>query len=159
MKDVYEVLGDLGISYVRHDHPAVFTCEEAAPFYAKMRGGHTKNLFLRNRNGDKHYLVSVPPEKTVDLKVLKEKLGESKIGFASPERLMKYLGLTPGAVSLLGVVNNEDKSVVVVIDEELWKHEVLCCHPNVNTATLELKREDLEKFFKHCGNEVRIMAL
>ena len=159
MKNIYAVLQTLGILYEKHDHPPLFNCEQASQYYGQMKGGHTKNLFLRNRSGNRHYLVSVPPEKQVDLNALRVKLGESKLGFASPERLMKYLGLTPGAVSLLGLVNNEDRSVVVVIDNDLWKNDTICCHPNVNTATLEIQREDLKKFLDHCGNEVRFMDL
>lgn len=159
MADIYDVLRELNIAFVKHDHPAVFTCEEAKPYYDKMRGGHSKNLFLRNRKGDRHYLVAVEEHKTVDLKSLKNKLGEAKIGFASPERLKEHLGLTPGSVSLLGLVNNADHQVIVVIDEALWRHNVICCHPNINTATLEIKREDLQRFFAWCGNEIRFMKL
>ncbi|MBU0577103.1 prolyl-tRNA synthetase associated domain-containing protein [Patescibacteria group bacterium] len=159
MKDIYDVLKSLEIDYIKHDHPPVFTCEEAAKYHDVMKGAHIKNIFLRNRNANKHYLVVIPEEKRLDLDLLKGNLGESKLGFASPERLMKYLGLTPGSVSILGLVNNEEKNVIVIIDNELWKTDAICCHPNVNTATLEIKRDDLKKFLDWCGNEVRFMDL
>lgn len=159
MSDIYEILDGLEIDYVRYDHPAVFTVEEAEEHRVEMNGAHTKNLFIRNKKGDRHYLVTVPAEKRVDIKTLQAMLNESKLSFASPERLLEHLGLTPGSVSLLGLVNNTRKDVVVIIDSELWQNERICCHPNINTATLELSREGLEKYFKHCGNEVRYLDL
>ncbi|PIZ70637.1 prolyl-tRNA synthetase associated domain-containing protein [Candidatus Peregrinibacteria bacterium CG_4_10_14_0_2_um_filter_43_11] len=160
MKTIYNILDELGIEYVKHEHPAVFTCEESeAVGYRRAEGGNTKNLFLRNKKGTRHYLVSLGHEKQADLKTLKEKLGESNLSFASAERLMEYLGLTPGSVSLLGLVNNAAHDVIVILDEDLWKNNVICCHPNINTSTLDIKREDMEKFFKWCGNEVRVMEL
>ena len=158
MKDIYEVLKALGIEYVRHDHAPVFTCEESAAI-GPPRPGDTKNLFLRNKNGDRCYLVSLGHEKKADLKTLKEKLGESKLSFGSPERLMQKLGLTPGSVSLLGLCNNAERDVIVILDADLWKNDVIACHPNLNTATLEIARTDLEKFIRHCGNEMRVMEL
>lgn len=154
------VLKEFGIEFVRHDHPAVFTVAESEKIgFRSEKGGDTKNLFLRNKKGDVHYLVSIGHNKKADLADLRKKLGESKLSFASPERLLTKLGLTPGSVSLLGLINNAEHDVIVIIDKALWENEVICCHPNVNTATLEIKREDLEKFFKHCGNEVRVMEL
>lgn len=160
MKDIYQVLDQLGIEYVRHNHPAVFTVAESKKIgFRSEKGGDTKNLFLRNKKGDVHYLVSIGHNKKADLADLRKKLGESKLSFASPERLMAKLGLTPGSVSLLGLINNAEHDVIVILDKELWGNPVICCHPNVNTATLEIKREDLQKFFEHCGNEVRVLAL
>ncbi len=159
MSDIYKILDELNIKYVKHDHPAIFTCEDAEKQEINMNGGQTKNLFLRNKKPDKYYLVSVSPDKKVDLKSLKKELGESKLGFGSPECLMDKMGLTPGSVSLLGLINNKEKDIVVIIDKDLWKNDIICCHPNINTGTLEIKKEDLQKFFDWCGNEVRIMDL
>lgn len=160
MKDIYSVLHELGISYIKHDHPAVFTVEESEQVgYRSPIGGGTKNLFLRNKKGDQHYLVSVGHDKKVDLAGLRKKLNEAKLSFGSPERLRDKLGLTPGSVSLLGLVNNTERDVIVIIDKDLWENEVMCCHPNINTATLEIPHEGIEKFIKHCGNELRIMEL
>lgn len=159
MKDIYEILADLKISYIKHDHPAVFTCEEADQYYAKMPGGHSKNLFLRNKKGDKYYLVIVKSNKKVDIKKLGENLEDKKLAFASPERLKNVLDLTPGSVTPFGLINDENRQVVVVIDEDLWKYDTLNYHPNVNTATLGISREDFKKFLDWCGNEVRFMEL
>src|SRR3989338_6525197 len=155
MKDIYKILEDLGIKYVQYDHPAVFTCEEADQYYAKMEGGHSKNLFLRNKKGDKYYLVIVESDKKVDLQGLAKKLPEKKLAFASPERLLNVLGLTPGSVTPFGLINDENKQVTVVIDEDLWKYDTLNYHPNVNTATLGISRDDFKKFLDFCGNGVK----
>lgn len=159
MKDIYKILEELGIKYVKYDHPAVFTCEEADQYYAKMEGGHSKNLFLRNKKGDRYYLVIVRTDKKADFKSLCEKLLESKLAFASPERMLNVLGLTPGSVTPFGLINDQNKVVTVVIDEDLWKYDTLNYHPNVNTATLGVNRDDFKKFLDFCGNEVRFMEL
>jgi Ala-tRNA(Pro) deacylase len=94
--------------YQRFDHPAVYTCEESDRLCPKMPGSGTKNLFLRDNAGKRHFLVVVEKDKSVDLKKLKEIIGVSKLGFASEERLKKHLGLTPGSVTLLGLVNDSE---------------------------------------------------
>lgn len=157
MTDIYQTLADLNINYIRHDHPAVFTCEEAEKFCPLIPGGKSKNLFLRNRKGDKHYLLIVESSKRVDLAKLASILNESKLGFASEERLKKHLGLTPGSVSPFGLINDERHEVIVLIDQDLWKEERLSFHPNINTATLELAREEFKKFLDGCGNEIRFV--
>jgi len=158
MSDIYKVLNDLGIEYTKYDHPAVFTAAEAKELAGDIPGEHIKNLFLRNRKGDKHFLVVVDAEKQVDLKKLGEILGE-KLGFASPERMMTYLGVTPGSVTLLGLINDINKEVVVVIDAELEKRESLHCHPLINTATLVISQEGITKFLQWRGNEVKKIDL
>src|SRR3989338_7813931 len=100
MDDIYQLFEQLGVAYKEHTHPPVYTCEEGEQYYAKMRGGHSKNLFLRNRNGDQHYLVVVESKKMLDLKALAKVLNESRRGMASPERFMKYLKVPPGGVFL-----------------------------------------------------------
>lgn len=159
MKDIYKILEKIGVSYKKYEHPPVFTCEEADNLRMKLKGASSKNLFLRNKKGSTHYLLIISSSKKSDLKKLANILNESKLGFASEERLKKHLGLTRGAVSPFGLINDENHEVVVVIDEEVWNHEILSFHPNVNTATLELTRDNFEKFLKWCGNEIRILKL
>lgn len=158
MPDIYQILKDLSIQYTKFEHPAVFTAEEAKNMVSDIPGEHIKNLFLRNRKGDKHYLVVVDAQKQVDLKKLGEALGE-KLGFASPERMMTYLGVTPGSVTLLGLINDTNKEVVVVLDTELDKRESLQCHPLINTATLVISKDRVNKFLQWRGNEVKQIAL
>ena len=98
-------------------------------------------------------------EKKVDLKSLKERVGESALSFASPERLEKYLGLTPGSVSPFGIINDVNHDVTVLLDRDLLRHDALGFHPNINTATLVIQTEDFQRFLDHCGNVVRILQI
>jgi Ala-tRNA(Pro) deacylase len=159
MTDIYQFLADHDIAYERHDHPPVFTTEEANRLVPPMPAAKTKNLFLRDRKGQRHFLVVVGYEKVVDLKALTSLLGVKKLGFASPKRLRKHLGLDPGAVSILGVVNDSDGAVEVVVDRALWKAKALRCHPLVNTSTLVISRDDIERFLELTGHSVRILSV
>ena len=154
MDPVLQILKSLGIEYVIHEHPAVYTVAEAEQYYGDVKGGKSKNLFLRNKNKSNYYLVILEGSKRLDLDALKATLNESKLSFASPEELKEFLGLTPGSVSPFGLINDKEKRVKVVIDEGLWGHERLHYHPNINTATLELSRDDFKKFLDSCGNTV-----
>lgn len=156
-KKVYEVLEKLGISYVRHEHPPVFTVEEAEEYWEDVAGAHCKNIFLRNKKGSRHYLAILEHSKKADLKALENQLGESRLSFASAERLMRYLGLETGAVSPFGLINDSNKEVQVVIDQDLKKAEHINFHPNVNTATVGIEFRDFEKFLSWCGNSVRYL--
>ena len=157
MKDIYQVLEELGISYRKYEHPPVFTVEEADRHRGELQGGRTKNLFLRNKKGKRHYLLVVESDRKVDIKKMQGLLGESSLSFASPERLMKYLGLEPGSVSPFGIINDEAGEVIVILDAGLLRHEMLHYHPNVNTATLAVSREDFQRFLDQSGNEVRVL--
>jgi len=153
-KKVLSLLEKLNIAYTRHEHPPVYTVEEARRYYSGMKGAQCKNLFLRNGKGNRHYLVILEDSKRADLKQLAEKAGESKLGFASPKRLLKYLGVEPGSVSAFGLINDLEKEVVVVLDKDLLKDEWINFHPNVNTATLTISVDDFMRFLEHCGNRI-----
>ena len=103
---VYDVLAELQIPFERHEHPPVFTVEEANQHWAGIDAAHCKNLFLRNKKGTIHYLVILEHRKQADLKRLVDRLGDDRLSFASPERLMTHLGLTPGSVSPFGLIND-----------------------------------------------------
>ena len=154
---IFEFLDTNLISYQRVDHPPVFTCEEARRLVPSISGAETKNLFLRDGKGKLHFLLSVPAEKNVDLKALSSALGISGLGFASPERLKKYLGLEPGAVTLLGAINDTSKEVKILIDRELWEADTILCHPLVNTSTVSIAKEQLERFFELTGHIPQIL--
>ena len=156
MPDIYEVLDELGIEYRRFEHPPVFTVEEANRHRGEIPGGRTKNLFLRNKKGRRHYLLVTEAEKSVDLKSLKARVGESALSFASPERLQKYLGLTPGSVSPFGIINDSNDEVTVLLDRDLLRYDALGFHPNVNTSTLVIQTDDFQRFLDYCGNVVKI---
>ena len=158
MLDIYTLLEEHSIAYTKTEHEAVFTCGDAEK---KLRddlpGAHTKNLFLRDRKGRRHFLVVVGYEKNVDLTALREILEVSKLGFASDERLLKYLGVTPGAVTLLGLVNDTEHAVELIIDEALWNAEEVLCHPLVNTATLSIPHAGIEKFLEVTGHKAMVI--
>lgn len=151
---VYDALEELGILYVRYEHPPVYTVEQAKLHWRGLSGAHCKNLFLRNKKGNRHYLVILEHEKAADIHTLTQRLGEDRLSFASAERLMRYLGLEPGAVSPFGLINDSGKDVRVVIDRDLKGAAQIYFHPNVNTATIGLKYPDFERFLTWCGNEV-----
>lgn len=108
-KKVYDILSKLQIPYIRYEHAAIFTIEEANKLNIDIKGEHCKNLFLRNRKGDVHYLLIIQELKKVDLKSVAKQIGSSSLSFASEERLYKYLGLTPGSVTPFGLINDNEK--------------------------------------------------
>jgi Ala-tRNA(Pro) deacylase len=156
---VYATLDALGITYDRFTHPPVFTGEEAAEHWAPIQGTRVKNLFLRNKKGDRHYLVILEISKHADLKRLVQILGDDRLSFGSADRLMAVLGLTPGSVSPFGLIHDANKVVRVVIDNELRRAERLIFHPNINTASLTISVPDLEKFLASRGNSVKWIML
>lgn len=152
MMEICAFLREHGIPFDRHDHPAVFTCEESEALNLKLPGADTKNLFLRDDRGKRHFLVSVRHSKRADLKKLRDVLGVKGLSFGSPEKLKEYLGVDPGSVTLLGLINDTQRAVEVFIDQDVWKEDSLQCHPLVNTATLVIPREGMEKFFAATGH-------
>ena len=156
---VIDCLARLGIAYDRHEHPPVATVEEAEVHWAGIEATHCRNLFLRNQKGDRHFLVIVPHLKPLDLRRLAEQIGEGKLSFASPERLMKHLGLLPGSVSPFGLINDPSHQVQVFLDADLAAATRLGFHPNENSATLVLAASDFEVFLRHAGNPVRSIRL
>ena len=156
---VYAALDALGIAYERHEHPAVFTAEDASKYWNPIAGTQCKNLFLRNKKGDRHYLVVLEISKRADLKDLVKLVGDDRLSFGSPERLMSELGLTPGSVSPFGLLNDADGSVRVLVDRDLRGADRLIFHPNINTASVVVSWADLEKFLATRPNAVRVITL
>ncbi|MCC7417300.1 MAG: prolyl-tRNA synthetase associated domain-containing protein [Acidobacteria bacterium] len=147
-------LRELGVAFVRHEHPPVPTVEAAAEHWRGIDAMHFKNLFLRNQKGNRHYLAIVEHLKKVDMRALADQIGDGKLSFGSPERLMAHLGLTPGSVSPFGLIHDPERRVRVFLDRDLKTAERVSFHPNVNTATLVLAREDFLRFLEACGNAV-----
>lgn len=148
------------IPYDRFDHPPVFTCEEADRLVpAEAHGIQTKNLFLRDKRGQRHWLVVTSCEKAVDIRALGDRLDAGRLSFGSPERLMRYLGVTPGAVTLLALAHEGAREVEVVIDTDIWTGAPLRCHPMTNEATLVLTRDALERFLATTGHRPQFLAL
>jgi Ala-tRNA(Pro) deacylase len=156
---VYATLDALGISYDTFAHPPVFTGEEAAEHWAPIQGTRVKNLFLRNKKGDRHYLVILEISKHADLKRLVQILGDDRLSFGSAERLMAVMGLTPGSVSPFGLIHDAKQIVRVVLDDELRGAERLIFHPNINTSSVTISVADLERFLASRGNSVKWIKL
>lgn len=146
-----------GIRVERVEHAAVMTVEESERLAPAMPGAKTKNLFLRDKKGLRHFLVTVPARRAVDLDALGATLGAGRIGFASPERLEKHLGIRPGSVSLLALVNDRAGAVEFVIDRTLWEADAVQAHPLLNTATMILPHAELERFLRATGHVPRVI--
>ena len=144
------------ISYKEYPHQAVFTVEESKNIKAKIPGKHTKCLFLKDSN-NQFYLIALPAQKRLDTKSLRKKFNVKKLYFASTEELKQHLNLTPGSVSIFGMIYA--KSVYLIIDKELWGAEITGFHPNINTATITLTHDNLEKFYNSLKTKKDILEL
>jgi Ala-tRNA(Pro) deacylase len=145
----------LGIACERHEHPPVATVEQATEHWAGIDAAHCKNLFLRNQKGDRHYLVILLHSKKADLRRVADQIGDGRLSFASPERLMTHLGLTPGSVSPFGLIHDAKHQVRVAIDRDLKSAARLSFHPNINTRTYVIAGPDFLRFLDDCGNPVQ----
>jgi Ala-tRNA(Pro) deacylase len=152
---VHDRLAELGIPFERHEHPPVATAAEGERHWAAIQATHSKNLFLRNQKGDRYYLLIVIHSKRVDLRAIAAQIGDGKLSFASPERLMSHLGVTPGSVSPFGLIHDHEKRVRVFLDRDLASAERVSFHPNINTVTLTMTRADFQRFLDACGHPVR----
>lgn len=158
-EEIRQMLEDKTIGFRMLEHPAVYTMQEMQALGILREGRVCKNLFLRDQKGKQHFLVSLPEEKQVSLKTLGERLGGQKLSFASEERLQKYLGVTHGAVSPLGVLNDETHSVTVVLDSEILQWDAIGVHPNDNTATIWLTPEALRSILDKAGNPCLVLDI
>lgn len=151
-------LDALGIAYVRHDHPPLFTVEDSKALRGDLPGGHCKNLFLRDRKGAM-WLVVCLEDRRIDLKALGELLGGARLSFGSADRLLRVLGVVPGAVSPFALINDTGVEVQVILDRAMLEHRPLNYHPLVNTATIAVAPEDLVRFVESCGHRPQVLDL
>ena len=156
---VFERLHSLRIPYELHEHPPVFTAEEAARHWQTLDGVAVKNLFLRNKKGDRHYLVMLGIDRQADLRQLVRIVGDDRLSFGSPERLMQYLGVEPGSVSPFGLIHDHGRGVQVIVDADLREAARLILHPNDNTASVTISGPDFVRFLEAQGNTVRWVRL
>ncbi|PIE55152.1 MAG: prolyl-tRNA editing protein proX [Dethiosulfovibrio peptidovorans] len=152
-------LDEAGISYTIREHDPVDTIADMEALGLDKEGHICKNLFLRDMKGKKHFLVVMSKDKQANLKGLAGALKSTKLSFASDKRLAKYLGLAPGGVSPLGVINDVNHEVHVVFDNDLPKHPIVGIHPNDNRATLYLAFKDLEKIIREQGNTISFVTV
>ena len=159
IKSVIHFLEELNITYKLYRHPPLPTIEIASEYWKNIPGTHCKNLFFRNHKGDQHYLIVFECHQELNIHDLEKRLKQGKLSFASPERMLKYLGLSPGTVSPLGLMNDKDHHVIVYLDNKLEETEYISFHPNDNTATIVIKTSDFIKFLKFCTNEYYFQEL
>ncbi|UCD00538.1 MAG: prolyl-tRNA synthetase associated domain-containing protein [Promethearchaeota archaeon] len=147
------------IHYTLHTHPAVFTVPEARMHCGHIPGTHCKNLVIKNKKSGQLFLITIPHEKRLDLNQFRKMIGAPKIHFAEPEDLSEMLGITAGAVSPIGLVNDTNNKVIFIIDENIWNAEEICCHPNDNTETLQIPGSDFRKLIKATKTSMEIKNL
>jgi Ala-tRNA(Pro) deacylase len=145
-------LGANGFVYQRIEHPAVFTCAEAERHHPNLPAVHTKNLFLCDKKARQFFLIVTACEKTMKLDRLSTQLGVAHLRFGSEENLMRLLGVSRGAVTMMGLINDTGHQVELWIDTEIWRCGHFLSHPLVNTATLVLAKSELERFFGLTGH-------
>lgn len=151
----YDLLDTLGIEYARIDHAAAQTMEICRDIDEALGAPICKNLFLCNRQGTVFYLLMMPGDKVFKTKELSAQIGSARLSFAAPEKMLEHLDIHPGAVSVMGLMNDKQNAVQLLVDEDVLAGEYVGCHPCVNTASLKLKTRDvLEKFLPAVGHSV-----
>jgi Ala-tRNA(Pro) deacylase len=156
---LYNILKDLNIVFEYFGHPPAPTIEEARKYWIDIEASHCKNLFFRNHKGNKHYLVII--EHTHDLVIhdLEKRLKQGKLTFASDQRMLKHLGLTPGSVTPFGLINDQSRHVHLFIDENLKHSTKISFHPCINTASLVILFSDFIHFLDWTGNDYEFLKL
>ncbi len=157
-KELFARLAELGIATRTLEHEPVFTVAESSRLERELSGAHTKNLFLKDENGEL-FLVIAQSSSRVDLKALRRTLSAGRFSFGKPELLMEVLGVPPGSVTAFAVMNDRTRRVRVVVDAEVMRHDSVNCHPLENTATTNIARDDLLRFIRSCGHEPIIVVL
>ena len=153
---LYHFLAAHNFSYRRVAHPAVFTCAESEAHRPSVEAVSTKNLFLCDKKGRRFYLVVTACEKTMNFEYLAQQLNVPKLKFGSEENLERQLGVTRGSVTMMSMVNDTNHQVELWLDAEIWKQETFLCHPLVNTATLILSKQSVQRFFDITGHVVHL---
>lgn len=156
---LYAILKDLGINYEVHEHPEAPTIEIAMQYWKDMKATHCKNLFFRNHKGNRHYLVILDCLFNLQIKDLENRLHQGKLTISSEQRLIKYLGVTPGSVTPFGLINDVEDHVYVFLDTNLQNSEFISFHPLRNTASLILKFNDFKRFMEWTGNQYEFISL
>lgn len=151
---VYDLLERLGVPFERVDHDAVGTIEDCAEIEKLLDIEICKNLFLRNSKGDQYYLLMLPGGKHLVTKDLAKKIGSTRLSFGTPEKMEEYLDITPGSVSVLGLMNDHGNNIQFLVDNDIKKWEYFGCHPCINTSSLKIKTADLfSKILPAVGHE------
>ena len=157
-EELLNILDELNIKYTNHEHPAVFTVEEAALHSEGIKGAHSKNLFFKDKK-KRLFLVVTLADKPIKIKDVGKRIGAGNMSFGKPDLLMDVLGVIPGSVTPFAAVNIGDHEVKIVLDEELMENNLLNFHPLTNTATTTITADDLVKFLEHVGQAPHIIRL
>src|SRR3954468_11894941 len=157
--DLFRFLDRLGIAHPTVAHPPLFTVDQSRALRGRITGGHSKNLFLKDKRGDL-YLVSALEDAAIELKSLHRRLGAGgRFSFGSADQMRETLGVEPGAVTPFAALNDTEQRVSVVLDATMMQHETLNYHPLVNTMTTSIDRADLVRFLEQTGHPPRIAAV
>lgn len=161
MEEVLKKLEELGIEYELVKHAPVYTIEDMNKLDPDTFKGAEicKNLFIRDQKGKRHFLVILCGDKQANMEKIQQQAYSTRLSFASSERLQKHLGLEAGHVSPMGLINNPEKTVEVLLDKDLKKKEKLAFHPNTNEASILITFEGLKKFLDDCGHEVEFINI
>lgn len=158
-EQLFAYLDQLGIAVKTVTHPPLYTVADSQNLRGQIDGGHTKNLFVKDKK-DNFFLLTVGEEAVVDLKTIHHVIGAaSKVSFGKPEALEELLGVQPGAVTAFGPINDVERKVRVFLDADLMKHDVINCHPLINTATTSIASADLIKFLEATGHKPVVIKL
>ncbi|MGH6922180.1 MAG: prolyl-tRNA synthetase associated domain-containing protein [Propylenella sp.] len=156
--DLASYLERLGIATETVEHPPLFTVEQSQALRGEIAGGHTKNLFLKDKK-DRVFLVVAEEDAEIDMKSLHRRIGSARLSFGRAELLMELLGVAPGSVTPFGAINDTAGRVTIILDSGLMRHELLNFHPLENTATTTIGRDDMLVFLRHTGHEPQILAV
>jgi Ala-tRNA(Pro) deacylase len=158
-KDLFALLDSLNIQHKTKEHAPVFTVAESASLRDEIPGGHTKNLFVKDKK-DQFFVVTVEEHATVDLKTIHKVIGaSSRVSFGSPEKMLEYLGVVPGSVTVFGAINDTGGNVTFVLDEELMREEIINGHPLSNDATTSIGSKDLIRFMEATGHTPLVLKV
>jgi Ala-tRNA(Pro) deacylase len=158
-QDLLAFLDGIGIAHSTKDHAPVFTVAESVALRDEIPGGHTKNLFVKDKK-DRYFLLTVEENALVDLKQVHTLIGASgRVSFGRPEKLMEYLGVIPGAVTALGAINDTGNNVTFVLDADLMRDDVINCHPLSNDATTSIASADLIRFMEATGHKPLVLKV
>ena len=156
--DLFAMLDSLGIETTTHEHPPVFTVEEAKAHCAHLPGGHCKSLFLKDKK-DRLYLLVALDSRPIDLNAIGKRIGSARLSFGRPELLLEVLGVTPGSVTPFALINDCEHRVSVVLDAGMMRETVLNYHPLTNTATTAIRPDELRRFIAACGHQLNEVEL
>ena len=152
IKKVLAFLDERGFVYDWYEHPEAPTIAIAKAHWRQDGSKHCKNLFFRNHKGNRHYLVVLDCEQDLDIHDLEQRLHQGKLSFASPPRMEKYLGITPGSVSPFGLINDTENHVHLFLDANLQKYNLYSFHPNDNRATVVISKDEFSRYLQEVGN-------